>query len=108
MSSRKVEYVVVSDNCGYPDGAITLPGENEPFLGKADFSRFDLRCLAIDAAQHDFDECDGWERSDRSFPLVIELFVGGVSRGRFEVAREAVPQFTAEPVEDETSSEVPK
>ena len=102
-----VEYVVVSDMCSYPDGAYTLPGEHKTLLGTAEFSRFDLQDLAAEAAKYDFEYNDGWERSDSEFPLIIELFISGVSRGKFEIEREAVPHFTAEPVEDEPTSEAP-
>ena len=97
----KVEYVVTSDCETYPGEARQLPDEDGP--GPLD--TWGLRSLATDAAQHDFDNCDGWERGDNGYPITVELFLDGVTAGRFEVSMQAVPEFTAAAVVDQPAGE---
>ncbi len=55
----------------------------------------DGRLLAERAAEHHHENGNGWESY---YPLTIEIFtMDGVSRGVFDVDREAVPYFFAVP-----------
>ena len=50
--------------------------------------------IAEDAAQHEFDYCDGWEAT---WPLTFAIYDEGKQPlGRFLVEQEARPVFTAE------------
>ncbi len=51
-----------------------------------------LRLLAENAAEDYHGEHDGWEAT---WPIKLVLYSGSKELGRFEVDREAVPQFHA-------------
>ena len=100
----KVEYIVVSDRETYPFSARLLKnGAAGPL------EEWELECLATDAAEDDYSNCDGWERTTNrggGYPIEVELYVDGAPAGRFSVDIDFSPEFTARKCAG-TSSEVP-
>lgn len=58
----------------------------------SDWDAVDPEYIAQDAAQHYYDECDGWEST---WPIKFEIFDGQESLGIYEVHLEHEPTFSA-------------
>jgi len=92
---NNIEYIVVSDGEGYPESARALTPTDFP--DPALVEEWEMRCLAEDAAEDDYNNCGGWERTrtPSGYPITVELFIDGVSAGQFSVSCDFSPDFYA-------------
>ena len=84
MSNFTFEFIEIESGHTYPEDAVQFEGIWDGVES--------LDTLAVDAAEHLWNYCDGWESV---WPLVLELYINGTSQGQFKINMEYSPYFSA-------------
>jgi len=72
-------------------------------LANPELRDYYLENLARDAAEYEYDNCDGWEWMDAENPFVLSLVIDGKDAGDFKVSMDYEPIYCAEKVEEDGS-----